>query len=164
MVESKDIRFEFVKRTREILDSCPSDDQDIVTKLLNFSFGLIVFPREQIHYMKWPKYTFDSEDRKYGFTKSTIQYLNAEKPNYNLSSVVKNIRDGLFHGYIDYEYRNGEIVNLIIENRNSKNKPIKFRLVCSIDEFRLFVMQVSEDYLSIYKKLKKILIIKNKSL
>lgn len=153
MAEYKDIRRDFVSRTQELLKACPKNDARDVTKLINYAYGLITYPKGQIHHSKWPKYQFNGTNTSYGITSQNIKYSSGIPPKYNLYQIIRHVRNGLSHGYIEGEYDARNIIGIKIEDRDKANSPVNFTLEASIEQFRIFALKVSEDYLAIYDKL-----------
>lgn len=149
MAEYKKFRRNFVERTRELLVQCSPDDEREVTKLINYAYGLIVYPKSQIHYSKWPKYQFNDSDTTYGFTKQSIKYLHDEKPKYGLYQILRHVRNGWSHSLIKGENDKGNVIGIQIEDKNNDNSPVNFRLEITIAELKTFALKISEDYLKI---------------
>jgi hypothetical protein len=130
---------DFINRTRENLEKYSGKYE--VTNLINCCLGLIIIPKQKLK-DKMPKYVFNNEDNSFGITKSNIPY--EEKSNFDLSNVLRHIRNGLAHGRIDQKTHNCEIVGLRIHDKLNENENENFVIEFSIEEFKNFAVKISD--------------------
>ena len=140
---------DFVNRTRTNLEKYCGKYE--VTNLINCCLGLIILPKQNLNNDELSKYVFDNKDNSFGITKSNI-YLE-ENSKFDLSNVLRHIRNGIAHGRIDQKTQNGEIVGLRIHDKQKESANNNFVIEFSIEEFKIFAVKVSDLFINNYGKI-----------
>lgn len=143
MSEYIDFPTDFITRTQENLSSYNGSKD--VTNLINNCLGLIIIPKQKLA-DSLPDYTFDCTDKTYGITKSNI--IKEVNGNYSLTNIIRHIRNGLSHGRINQETKNGLIIGLRIHDKHNDSSNENFAIELSVDEFKDLAINISNEFLS----------------
>ena len=141
MSEYTNFPIDFVKRTKANLSDYSGDFE--VTNLINSCLGLIIIPKQRIS-DRIPTYEFTEQNCDFGITLKNICF--EQNKNYELSNILRHIRNGLAHGRIEQKSKNGEIAGLRIYDKNN-NSGENFSIEFSVEEFKRFAISVSNKFI-----------------
>ncbi len=139
MSEYENFPTDFIKRTREIIDSY-SGKRD-VTNLINCCLGLIIIPTQKFH-TDIPATNAKDDIEDLGIDHEKISILADN--DYSLSTIIRHIRNGLSHGRIEQRTENRVITGLRIHDKLNDSAPENFAIELTVEEFKAFAIRFSE--------------------
>lgn len=148
MSEYKKFRYDFVFRTRQIVQDIPADYCYDVTLLLNCLLGLMAYPIEV------KKADVDGDDNALKFTSSCVKKardlgtdIKTERDDVKFFTAL---RDAIAHGYITPHPSGSKVSSITLQDRPLNSSVFDFKITFTIPALKELALYIADQYLTIW--------------
>lgn len=155
MAEFEKFQYDFVFRTRQIVQDIPADYCYDVTLLLNCLLGLMAYPIEVENIKETIKHKEDPNfDNVKKFTSSCVKKardlgtgIKTERDDVKFFTAL---RDAIAHGYITPHPSDSKASKITLEDRPYRNPHSDFEITFTIPALKELALYIADQYLTIW--------------
>lgn len=148
MAEFENFQYDFVFRTRQIVQDIPADYCYDVTLLLNCLLGLMAYPIEV------KKADVDGDDNALKFTSSCVKKardlgtdIKTERDDVKFFTALRN---AIAHAYITPHPSGSKVSSITLQDRPIRKPDFNFQITFTISALKELALYIADQYLTIW--------------
>lgn len=148
MAEFENFQYDFVFRTRQIVQDIPADYCYDVTLLLNCLLGLMAYP---IEVKKVDSMRNDNTRQFICLCVDKARNLDTDiVPRRGEKSFFKALRNAIAHGYITPHPSGSKVSSITLQDRPLNSSVFDFKITFTIPALKELALYIADQYLTIW--------------